>query len=148
MGRTTMLDRLDSETRMCCWIYRFGTNRGEPWGGPCRPPRSWSLGRRSGRVPALPYPPPRPREYSSEHVEEATGWSASLRPAVAPGPRPACSSARSRSGPRDWPVCPRGVKNVTATNGTRTRINVLLINDLRSTLTSIRFIELYINNIE
>jgi hypothetical protein len=25
----------------------------------CRPPRSWPLGRRSGRVPALPYPPPR-----------------------------------------------------------------------------------------
>src|SRR5271157_5766576 len=34
------------------------------------------------------------------------------------------------------------------TNGTRIRINVLRINDLRSTLTSIRFIELYINNIE
>src|SRR5208337_1343344 len=33
-------------------------------------------------------------------------------------------------------------------NGTRIRINVLRINDLRSTLTSIRFIELYINNIE
>jgi hypothetical protein len=25
----------------------------------CRPPRSWDLDRRSGRVPALPYPPPR-----------------------------------------------------------------------------------------
>ena len=25
----------------------------------CRPLRSWPLGRRSGRVPALPYPPPR-----------------------------------------------------------------------------------------
>src|SRR3954470_4967205 len=24
----------------------------------CRPPRSWHPGRRSGRVPALPYPPP------------------------------------------------------------------------------------------
>src|SRR5208337_1344985 len=34
------------------------------------------------------------------------------------------------------------------TNGTRIRINVLRINDLSSTLTSIRFIELYINNIE
>src|SRR5208337_51991 len=37
---------------------------------------------------------------------------------------------------------------VAATNGTRIRINVLRINDLRSTLTSIRFIELYIHNIE
>ncbi len=26
----------------------------------CRPPRSWPLGRRSGRVPAWPYPPPSP----------------------------------------------------------------------------------------
>jgi len=38
--------------------------------------------------------------------------------------------------------------SVSDTNGTRIRINVLRINDLRSTLTSIRFIELYINNIE
>ena len=37
---------------------------------------------------------------------------------------------------------------VAVTNGTRIRINVLRINDLRSTLTSIRFIELYINNTE
>src|SRR5271157_610776 len=37
---------------------------------------------------------------------------------------------------------------VAVTNGTRIRINVLRINDLRSTLTSIRFIELYINNRE
>src|SRR5208337_4728112 len=46
----------------------------------------------------------------------------------------------------------RGVKRwgekVTATNGTRIRINVLRINDLRSTLTSIRFIDVYINNTE
>ena len=33
-------------------------------------------------------------------------------------------------------------------NGTRIRTNVLRINDLRSTLTSIRFIELYLNNTE
>jgi|SRR5208282_1954311 len=33
-------------------------------------------------------------------------------------------------------------------NGTRIRINVLRINDLRSTLTSIRFIELYIHHTE
>ncbi len=39
-------------------------------------------------------------------------------------------------------------ETVPDTNGTRIRINVLRINDLRSTLTSIRFIELYINNIE
>ena len=42
----------------------------------------------------------------------------------------------------------RSEKKVPGTNGTRIRINVLRINDLRSTLTSIRFIELYINNIE
>jgi len=39
-------------------------------------------------------------------------------------------------------------EQVQVTNGTRIRINVLRINDLRSTLTSIRFIELYINNTE
>src|SRR5208282_5888259 len=41
-----------------------------------------------------------------------------------------------------------GKKKVSGTNGTRIRINVLRINDLRSTLTSIRVIESYINNIE
>src|SRR5271157_3636599 len=40
------------------------------------------------------------------------------------------------------------LKFTSGWNGTRIRINVLRINDLRSTLTSIRFIELYINNIE
>ena len=42
-------------------IYRFGTNPGEEdRAASCRPLRSWSLGRRSGRVAALPYPPPKP----------------------------------------------------------------------------------------
>ena len=30
----------------------------------CRPSRSWHLGRRLGRVPALPYPPPRSPEFT------------------------------------------------------------------------------------
>ena len=43
---------------------------------------------------------------------------------------------------------PLRAKLVSESNGTRIRINVLRINDLRSTLISIIFIELYINNIE
>ncbi len=43
---------------------------------------------------------------------------------------------------------PSFVNLVAVTNGTRIRINVLRINDLRSTLISIRFIELYITNTE
>jgi hypothetical protein len=39
-------------------------------------------------------------------------------------------------------------KEVSDLNGTRIRINVLRINDLRSTLTSIRCIKLYINTTE
>ena len=37
----------------------------------CRPPRSWHLGRRSGRVPALPYPPPRHQQCIGDHGHRA-----------------------------------------------------------------------------
>jgi hypothetical protein len=37
----------------------------------CRPPRSWPLDRRSGRVPALPYPPPRRLQFTPEHAHSA-----------------------------------------------------------------------------
>jgi hypothetical protein len=41
--------------------YRVRTNpEGKDRAASCRPLRSWSLGRRSGRVATLPYPPPRP----------------------------------------------------------------------------------------
>ena len=41
----------------------------------CRPPRSWPLGRRSGRVPALPYPPPRLLQCIRDHGHLAIpGW--------------------------------------------------------------------------
>jgi hypothetical protein len=43
---------------------------------------------------------------------------------------------------------PLRTKLVSESNGTRIRINILRINDLRSTLTSIIFMELYINNTE
>ena len=41
----------------------------------CRPLRSWPLGRRSGRVPALPYPPPRYRQCISSHCDQANSFS-------------------------------------------------------------------------
>jgi hypothetical protein len=37
----------------------------------CRPPRSWPLGRRSGRVPAWPYPPPRLLQCIGDHGHRA-----------------------------------------------------------------------------
>ena len=37
----------------------------------CRPPRSWHLGRRSGRVPALPYPLPRLVQCIADHGHQA-----------------------------------------------------------------------------
>jgi hypothetical protein len=37
----------------------------------CRPPRSWRLGRRSGRVPAWPAPPPRFLEPTPNHGHPA-----------------------------------------------------------------------------
>ena len=43
----------------CKWIYRFGANPGAWTGGFVPPSPVLALGRRSGRVPALPYPPPR-----------------------------------------------------------------------------------------
>jgi hypothetical protein len=40
----------------------FGPIPGCPGAASCRPPRSWRLGGRSGRVPAWPDPPPRSLE--------------------------------------------------------------------------------------
>ena len=45
-----------------------------PWGGFLPPSPVLALGLRSGRVPALPYPPPRFTECTSQHC----GWSISL----------------------------------------------------------------------
>jgi putative transposase len=42
-------------------IFRLRTNpEGKTGAASCRPSRSWSLGRRSGRVATEPYPPPKP----------------------------------------------------------------------------------------
>jgi len=45
------------------WIYRFGAEIDLDWGSEFEslPDQSRPRGRRSGRIPALPYPPPRPR---------------------------------------------------------------------------------------
>ena len=50
----TLLAKLVGDDKNCTCIYRFLANSGMSRGGVRRPPRSWS--RRSGRVPALPYP--------------------------------------------------------------------------------------------
>jgi hypothetical protein len=45
------------------WIYRFGAEIDLDWGSEFEslPDQSRPRGRRSGRIPALPYAPPRPR---------------------------------------------------------------------------------------
>jgi hypothetical protein len=50
------------------WIYRVWANpgTGKPMGGILPPCAVLALGRRSGRVPALPYPPPRRLECTPE----------------------------------------------------------------------------------
>src|SRR6516225_2873252 len=53
----------------------FGPIPGCRGAASCRPPRSWPLGRRSGRVPALPYPPPRLLQCIGDHDHLAIrGW--------------------------------------------------------------------------
>src|SRR5271165_2783163 len=49
----------------------FGPIPGCRGAASCRPPRSWPLGRRSGRVPALPYPPPRLLQCIGDHGHRA-----------------------------------------------------------------------------
>jgi hypothetical protein len=46
------------------WLFLFGATGAAP---PFRP-----LGRRSGRIPALPYPPPRCDQYKSGRAENKT----------------------------------------------------------------------------
>src|SRR5262245_3754310 len=45
----------------------FGPIPGWRGAASCRPPRSWRLGRRSGRVPAWRYPPPRLLQQTPSH---------------------------------------------------------------------------------
>ena len=52
----------------------------------CRPPRSWPLGRRSGRVPAWPYPPPRLLQCIGGHDHLANQGSVGRSQGDAAGP--------------------------------------------------------------
>ncbi len=52
-------------TRLWMDLSLFGQSRRCRGAASCRSFRSWPLGRRSGRVPALPYPPPRSFEYTA-----------------------------------------------------------------------------------
>ena len=54
-----MSDRLVRPVKNWEWIYRFLANPGMPRGGIVPPPTGLGPGSASGRVPALPYPPPR-----------------------------------------------------------------------------------------
>ena len=51
----------------CQWIYRFQANPGMPRGGVLPPTPVLAPGSASGRVPALPYPPPRSLQFTPEH---------------------------------------------------------------------------------
>jgi len=52
----------------------LGQSREAVGAASCRPLRSWPLSRRSGRVPALPYPPPRSPQCTSLDC----GWTISF----------------------------------------------------------------------
>jgi hypothetical protein len=59
----------------CQWIYRVAANPGMPRGGVLPPAPVLAPGRRSGRVPALPYPPPRLLQCIRDHGHlTIAGW--------------------------------------------------------------------------
>src|SRR4051812_36590499 len=69
MGKAVSLVKLVIGNKDCEWIYRFRANPGRPWGGIVPPSPVLAPGRRSGRVPALPYPPPRSPQCTPEHYD-------------------------------------------------------------------------------
>jgi hypothetical protein len=71
MGKAASLVKLVTGNKNCKWIYRFRANPGRPWGGIVPPSPVLAPGRRSGRVPALPYPPPRSPQCTPEHYDYA-----------------------------------------------------------------------------
>jgi hypothetical protein len=78
MGQTALLAKLVTENKDCEWIYRFRANPGRPWGGIVPPSPVLAPGRRSGRVPALPYPPPTLPQCNSEGYDRANSFSLDL----------------------------------------------------------------------
>src|SRR3954452_21447530 len=80
MGKAASLVKLAAENKDCEWIYRFQANPGRPWGGIVPPSPVLAPGRRSGRVPALPYPPTRCSHCTPELSDGAKpSFSASAR---------------------------------------------------------------------
>ena len=77
----------------------FGPIPGCRGAASCRPPRSWPLGRRSGRVPALPDPPPRSLEPTRNHGHPAIPSGIALAQSGATECLGNCG-ARQRSGTR------------------------------------------------
>ena len=75
----------------CLWIYRIEANPGMPRGGILPPAPVLAPGRRSGRVPALPYPPPRPLQGIGDNDHLAIGGAVSRSQGEAAG------SARDRA---------------------------------------------------
>ena len=67
----TLLAKRVGDDKNCKWIYRFGANPGMPRGGAQPPTPVLAPGLRSGRVPALPYPPPRLLQFTPEHGHSA-----------------------------------------------------------------------------
>ena len=77
----------------------FGPIPGCRGAASCRPPRSWRLGRRSGRVPALPDPPPRFLEHTPNRGHPAIPRGIALGHSGATACLGNCG-ARQRSGTR------------------------------------------------
>ena len=71
MGRTTLLAKLAGDSKNCNWIYRIRANPGMPRGGIVPPTPVLAPGSALGRVPALPYPPPRSLQSTPGHGTRA-----------------------------------------------------------------------------
>ncbi len=67
MGKAAWLIKRVTGNKDCDRIYPFRANPGRPWGGIVPLSPVLAPGRRSGRVPALPYPPPRSPQFTLEH---------------------------------------------------------------------------------
>ena len=79
MGQTALLVKLVTENKDCektvNGFIAFGPIPVGRGAASCRPRRSWPLGRRSGRVAALPYPPPRLAQCNPEGYDRANSFS-------------------------------------------------------------------------
>ncbi len=78
MRQTASLFKLVNGNKHYGWIYRIWANPGRPWGGIVPPFPVLAPEWRSGRVPALPYPPPKSPQCTSLDCGRAISFSSVL----------------------------------------------------------------------